>query len=83
MPIVTVSSKGQIVLPAEIRKAHAINQGDRFELRVSEGKLVLAPLDEKPFVRLYRALKGGTSLVRSLEEEHAREVETEGGEDRP
>lgn len=45
---------------------------------VSEGKLVLVPLNEKPFVRLYGALKGETSLVRSLEEEHAREAETGG-----
>ncbi|MBC7336874.1 MAG: AbrB/MazE/SpoVT family DNA-binding domain-containing protein [Clostridia bacterium] len=78
MPVVTVSSKGQIAIPAEIRKAHAIKQGDRFELRVSEGKLVLVPLKEKPFVRLYGAFKGDTSLIRSLEEEHAREIEKEG-----
>ncbi|QUL99159.1 MAG: AbrB/MazE/SpoVT family DNA-binding domain-containing protein [Candidatus Fermentithermobacillus carboniphilus] len=77
MAIVTVSSKGQIVIPAEIRKAHSIRQGDRFELRVSEGKLVLVPLDEKPFVRLYGAFKSGTSLVRALEAEHAREIEKE------
>lgn len=78
MPVVTVSSKGQIAIPAEIRKAHAIKQGDRFELRVSEGKLVLVPLKEKPFVRLYGAFQGDTSLIRSLEEEHAREIEKEG-----
>ncbi len=78
MPIVTVSSKGQIVIPAEIRKACAIKQGDRFEIRASEGKLVLVPLDEKPFVRLYGAFRGGTSLVRALEEEHARAVQKEG-----
>ncbi|MGB9885711.1 MAG: AbrB/MazE/SpoVT family DNA-binding domain-containing protein [Moorellales bacterium] len=78
MPIVTVSSKGQIAIPAEIRKAYAIKQGDKFELRASAGKLELIPLEEKPFVRLYGALKGGTSLVKALEEEHAREVEKEG-----
>jgi len=75
MPIVTVSVKGQIVIPAEIRKACAIKQGDKFELQVSEGKLVLIPLGEKPFLRLYGAFRGGTSLVRILEEEHAREIE--------
>ena len=72
-----MSSKGQIVIPAEIRKAHAITQGDRFELRVSEGKLVLVPPNEKPFVHLYGAFKGDTSLVRSLKEEHAREIKKE------
>ncbi|AKX94526.1 hypothetical protein [Neomoorella thermoacetica] len=44
---------------------------------MAEGKLVLVPLKEKPFVRLYGALKGETNLVRSLQEEHARETEKE------
>ncbi|MCR4419205.1 MAG: AbrB/MazE/SpoVT family DNA-binding domain-containing protein [Clostridia bacterium] len=78
MTIVTVSSKGQIIIPAEIRKAHAIKRGDKFELRVSEGRLVLVPLQERPFVCLYGALKGDSGLVRALEEEHARELKKEG-----
>ncbi|MBE3572966.1 MAG: AbrB/MazE/SpoVT family DNA-binding domain-containing protein [Moorella humiferrea] len=77
MPVVTISSKGQLIIPADIRKKYAIKQGDKFEVQVDEGKLVLVPLKEKPFVRLYGALKGETSLVRSLLAEHAGETEEE------
>lgn len=75
MPVVTVSTKGQIIIPAEIRKKHAIKQGDRFEVQVIDGKLVLTPVKTKPLVGLYGTLKGKTSLVRSLQEEHAKEIE--------
>ncbi len=75
MRIVTVSARGQIVIPAEVRKALALKQGDQLECLVSEGKLVLVPLGEKPFLRLYGAFRGDSSLVRALEEDHAREIE--------
>jgi AbrB family looped-hinge helix DNA binding protein len=78
VPVVTISSKGQLIIPADIRKKYAIKQGDKFEVQVAEGKLVLVPLKEKPFLRLYGALKGETSLVRSLlQAEHAGETEEE------
>ncbi|PRR68604.1 AbrB/MazE/SpoVT family DNA-binding domain-containing protein [Neomoorella humiferrea] len=77
MPVVTISSKGQLIISADIRKKYAIKQGDKFEVQVAEGKLVLVPLKEKPFARLYGALKGETSLVRSLLAEHAGETEKE------
>lgn len=38
----TVSTKGQIILPAEIRKEDGIRPGQRFEIeRVDRGKYVL------------------------------------------
>lgn len=77
MPVVTVSAKGQIVIPAETRKKLNIKRGDRFELQEIDKRLVLVPLPEKPFVRLYGTLKGETSLTRSLQKEHAREIEKE------
>jgi len=77
VPVITVSAKGQIVIPAELRKKHNIKRGDRFELQEIGNRLVLVPLPEKPFVRLYGTLKGKTSLTRSLQKEHARENEKE------
>jgi len=52
VPVITVSTKGQIIIPSEIRKKHKINQGDRFEIQEIDGKLVLTPLKDKPFVGL-------------------------------
>ncbi|WP_152948412.1 AbrB/MazE/SpoVT family DNA-binding domain-containing protein [Desulfofundulus thermobenzoicus] len=77
MPVVTVSSKGQIVIPSEIRKKHDIKQGDRFDMQMVDGKLVLIPINKKPFINLYGALKGKTSLTRSLLRERALEIERE------
>lgn len=77
MPVITVSTKGQIIIPSEIRKKYKIKQGDRFELQEVEGKLVLVPLHDKPFVGLYGALKGKKSLTRALQDEHALEIKKE------
>jgi AbrB family looped-hinge helix DNA binding protein len=77
MLLVTVSTKGQIIIPSEIRKKYNITQGDKFKLQYVDGKLVLIPVKEKPFVGLYGTLKGKTSLTRSLQKEHAWEIEKE------
>ena len=77
MPVITVSTKGQIIIPSEIRKKYKIKQGDRFELQEIDGKLVLIPLHDKPFVGLYGALKGKNSLTRSLQKEHDLEIRKE------
>jgi AbrB family looped-hinge helix DNA binding protein len=78
VPVITVSTKGQIIIPSEIRKKYKIKQGDRFELQEINGKLVLTQLNDKPFVGLYGALKGKNSLTRSLQKEHALEIRKEG-----
>lgn len=77
MAVVTVSTKGQIIIPAEIRKRYNIKQGDRLVLREIDGKLVLVPLGEKPLAGLYGALRGKTSLTLALAKEHAAEIAKE------
>lgn len=78
MPVITVSTRGQIIIPSEIRKKYNIKQGDRFELQDVDGKLLLVRAQGKPFIGLYGALKGKKSLTRSLQKEHAWEIEKEG-----
>jgi len=47
--ITSVSSKGQIVLPAEFRKQDAIEPGQQFEIeRLEEGKYVLQRKSKAP-----------------------------------
>ena len=41
LPTTTVSSKAQIVLPAEIRRALGIRAGDRLEISVEGERIVL------------------------------------------
>jgi len=77
VPVITVSAKGQIIIPAEIRKKYNIKQGDRFQLQYSDGKLVLSREQEKPFTRLFGSLKGSKSLTGALLQEHAQDYEKE------
>ena len=49
----TISSKGQIVLPAELRREDEIRPGDQFEVeRVEEGQYVLRRITSRPNRRL-------------------------------
>jgi len=49
MPTTTVSSRYQITLPAEVRKALGIKPGDRLEVTVEGGQIVLRM--QRPQVR--------------------------------
>jgi AbrB family looped-hinge helix DNA binding protein len=45
----TVSSKGQIVLPAELRREDDVRPGDEFEVeRIEEGAYVLRRVTQRP-----------------------------------
>jgi len=45
----TISSKGQIVLPAELRREDEIHPGDQFEVeRVEEGSYILRRVTGRP-----------------------------------
>ena len=41
MPVVTLSSKGQIVLPHEMRQALGLQKGDRLRVTLEDDRLVL------------------------------------------
>ena len=42
--LVTVSTKGQIVLPANIRRSLSISDGDRLAIQMVEGVIMLKPV---------------------------------------
>jgi AbrB family looped-hinge helix DNA binding protein len=79
--VVRLSSKGQLVIPAAVRKRLGWKQNDELEVQVGEGErliLVRAPSKKKRWESLGGSLKGGRSLTRWLEEERAAEREREG-----
>ena len=41
-----VDDLGRIVLPAELRKLFGINEGDRLEIFVDDGQIVLSKIEE-------------------------------------
>ncbi len=47
----TISSKGQVTVPAEVRKRLGVKAGDRIEFALENGRTVLKPLrdEENPF----------------------------------
>jgi AbrB family looped-hinge helix DNA binding protein len=54
----TISSKGQITVPIEVRRRLGLKQGDRVEFVVDNGHTVLRParLSENPFEKYVGSL---------------------------
>lgn len=50
--LVQLSGRGQITLPAEVRKALSLRSGDAFQVRIDDGRIVLEPVEVMP-VELY------------------------------
>lgn len=77
MPIVKTSSKGQIVIPIEIRKKLGIKPGQRVNLTVVDDKVFITPMPEDPIKALRGILKGKPSMAQALVEERKQEVKRE------
>ena len=69
----TVTTKGQIVIPAKLRRKLGIRKGTRVSFRVVKHNLVLQPLTPA-FIRSLRgSWKGGPSALEFLLEDRKRE----------
>lgn len=72
----TFTSKGQLVIPAELRRKHGIEAGTR--VRVLEdpfGRIVLQPITEEYVDRVMGCLASGPELLENWEKEHRSEGE--------
>jgi AbrB family looped-hinge helix DNA binding protein len=58
---VTVSSKGQLVIPASIREALGIETGTRVAVRVDGGQMILVPQSIEAKLRRIRSMRGYTA----------------------
>jgi AbrB family looped-hinge helix DNA binding protein len=79
MPMVTISEKGQICLPIELRRRFGLQKGDRLEVEEAEGVIVLHPLPRHPLLALRGRLKGAEEekLTDLLLQERAADRERE------
>ena len=68
-----LSSKGQVVIPKQVREELGLEPGTRFHVRVDEGRIVLEPVTESLIAELYGKF-AGVDLLAELEKEHALEV---------
>jgi len=67
MPIVTLSSKGQLVIPKEIREALGVKPRQKIFFKLVKDHLVeIAPLPEDPVRHFCGIFKEGSSLTEAL-----------------
>ena len=77
MATVTVSKKGWVVIPREIRQRYGIRPGDRVQVVDYAGRIAIIPAMKDPIREARGMLKGGPSLTTALLEERRRELEQE------
>ena len=78
MTIATVSTKGQIVIPAWIRKSLGLKPKSKLVIKLSKDKqsLLVEPLPEDPIESACGFFSGDHSLIQALLDEHRRENRT-------
>ncbi len=77
MTTTVITSKGQIVIPAAIRKHLNIGAGTRLNVFEQGGQIVIQPLTRGYFERMAGMAAGKGSLTKILFEEKAREKRRE------
>ncbi len=77
MAAVTVSKKGWVVIPHEIRQRYGIRPGDRVHVIDYAGRITLIPAAEDPIAAGRGMLKRGRSLTKALLEDRHWELEHE------
>ena len=74
MQTLNILSKGQVVIPVELRQRYGIKPGTVIEIRDAGDHLELYPLPDDPVAAFRGSLKLDVSLANELIEEHKREV---------
>ncbi len=80
MPTVTVSEKGWVVIPKEIRDRHGIKKGDRVHVLDVAGRIIIVPASKgDPVEAAYGMLRrpGGPSATEALLRDRREEAEIE------
>jgi AbrB family looped-hinge helix DNA binding protein len=73
--LVRLSTKGQLIIPGEIRKALGLEAGTYFDVRLENDEIILAPVAHiSPLDRLYGKYPQA-DLLSELETDHREELE--------
>ena len=67
----TVTVKGQVVIPAKLRKKVGLRKGTRVYVEEKNGDIVIHPLTAAWIDRGFGMVKGGPSLTKALEASRA------------
>jgi AbrB family looped-hinge helix DNA binding protein len=69
----TVTSKGQVVIPVELRRKLRIKAGTRVAFHEERGQLIIQPITDE-FIDSLRGILGDTSdMIEQLRRDHATE----------
>ena len=72
----TFTSKGQLVIPVELRRKHGLEAGTRVKFLEDQfGRIVLQPITEAYVDRVMGFLADGPDLLARWEKEHREEGE--------
>jgi AbrB family looped-hinge helix DNA binding protein len=82
MAAVTISSKGWVVIPAELRRRYALEPGGRVYMVDYGGVIAIVPALDDPVRDSAGLLSGGTSLTDALMAERSAAREREDHEGR-
>ncbi len=76
MVVVTISSKGQVVIPQEVRKKMNLKRGAKVQLEVRGGVVELRPLplERGKDWKHWRGSLRKKNVLKELEAEHAQEI---------
>jgi AbrB family looped-hinge helix DNA binding protein len=70
----TFTSKGQLVIPAELRRKHKIEAGTKVKILEDQfGRIVLQPITDEYIDRVRGLLGNGPDLLAIWEKEHREE----------
>lgn len=69
----TVTSKGQLVIPARLRRRFGIRKWTLVSFQEEEGRLIVQPVTRDFIRRLRGSLKGKSSALKTLLQERKRE----------
>ena len=75
MALATISSKGWIVIPADLRRKYALVPGEQVRIVDYGGIIAIVPAMTDPVEESAGMLRGETSLIEALLAERARERE--------
>jgi AbrB family looped-hinge helix DNA binding protein len=66
MPIVRASTKGQIVIPARLRRKYRIEKGTRVNVIDGDGEIILRPVFQDAVDEAKGIFRGGQSSLQEL-----------------
>ena len=73
----TLSEKGWVVIPQEMRERYGLKKGDRVHVIDYGGVISIVPASEAPLRNSLGMLKGKTSLIKALVKSRRQDAERE------